>query len=253
MARPQKNNVDYFPHYLSDGKKMFFIEQKYGNDGYASWFKILEKLAGTDYHYLNLNDESELMYLSAKCRISEDTLVELLTDLAKLGAINDELWASKIIWSDKFIESIQDAYLKRSNDCQSLTGLRVHLHGLGVLKGYVKPQSKEKESKEKESKEKQILYPWPTHNFINAWSAWKDYKKSQHKFIYKKISTEQAALTELNKLTDSETVAIQIINQSIGNGWKGFFQIKNYSNAKTGFTQQFGEYLAKNDPDWKNY
>ena len=42
MARPERRNVDYFPHYLSEGKKMYLIEHKYGNDGYAVWFKVLE-------------------------------------------------------------------------------------------------------------------------------------------------------------------------------------------------------------------
>ena len=158
MARPQRKNVDYFPHYISDGKKMYYIEQKYGNDGYASWFKILETLAKTDDHYINLNDQTELMFLAAKCRISEETLLNILTDLSKLGQINEEMWLVKIVWSDKFIESIQDAYSKRSNKCQSIEGLRVSLTSLGILKGVEKPQSKVKETKAKERKQKKV-YP----------------------------------------------------------------------------------------------
>lgn len=137
---------------------MFFIEQKYGNDGYATWFKILEKLAGTDNHFLNLNDESELMFLSAKCRVSEETLLSLLDDLSKLGAINKEMWGVRIVWSDKFIDSIKDAYAKRLNECQSLDGLRVLLHSLGILKGSVNTQSKGKESKGEESKGEESIY-----------------------------------------------------------------------------------------------
>lgn len=153
MARPQKNNVEYFPHYISDGKKMFYIEQKYGNDGYASWFKILETLAKTDNHWVNLNEETELMFLASKCRISEETLINLLNDLAKLDQINGEMWAVKIVWSDKFIDSISDAYAKRSNECLSIEGLRVHLQGLGILKGDVNPQSIVKKTKVDKKKE----------------------------------------------------------------------------------------------------
>lgn len=47
MARPQRNNVDYFPFFCKEGKSMFYIEQKYGNDG-------LEFKEGSEY---KLNNE----------------------------------------------------------------------------------------------------------------------------------------------------------------------------------------------------
>jgi hypothetical protein len=132
MARPVRKNVDYFPHYISDGKKMFYIEQKYGNDGYAIWFKMLEMLASSDDHWINLNDKSNIMFMSAKCRVSEETLFSILNDLSDLNQINPELWSAKIIWSEKFTESIQDAYIRRNNKCMTLEGLCMHLLGLGI-------------------------------------------------------------------------------------------------------------------------
>lgn len=163
MARPERNTVDYFPHLISDGKKMFFIEQKYGNDGYCVWFKVLETLAATEYHYIDLNNESDIMYLSAKCRVSEEILRSIITDLAKFGEIDKILWQSNVIWCPKFIDSIEDAYSRRNNNCMTLDGLRIHLLGLGVLKytdkpvkGSKKPQSKVKETKEKEIRIKQV-------------------------------------------------------------------------------------------------
>lgn len=159
MARPERNTVDYFPHYISDGKKMFFIEHKYGNDGYSTWFKLLESLAITEYHYLDLQNESDIMYLSAKCNISEKTLIDILNDLSKLGEIDLELWNEKIVFSDKFIESIQDAYVRRNNKCMQKHDLCKHLIGLCRLKDTFlsknkdnNTQSKVKYTKEEESK-----------------------------------------------------------------------------------------------------
>ena len=112
---------------------MFVIEAKFGNDGYAVWFKILETLAKTDNHFINCNDESNLMFLAAKCRITEDRLVEIINAIVKLGELDSILWNQcNIIWSDKFIESVQDAYSKRSNDCISKMQLLTMLRGLGV-------------------------------------------------------------------------------------------------------------------------
>lgn len=161
MARQEKNTVTYFPHIISDGKKMFFIEKKYGNDGYATWFKLLEKLGSTDYHYLNLNDDDEVMYLAAKCSVTEETLLSIINDLVKLGVFDKELWESKVIWCQYFIDNIQDAYKKRNNKCILLDDLRTLLQSKGILlptKGSLKVSGnthiKVKNSKEDKTKEK---------------------------------------------------------------------------------------------------
>ena len=173
MARPEKKTVDYFPHYISDGKKMFTIEKKYGNDGYASWFKLLEALAKTDNHWLNLNDDSELMYLASRCNVEEEIFVNILNDLARLKEIDSQLWKSKIVFSQKFVDSINDAYERRSNDCITYTQLLNELESKGLhkpsncmhkpslgehkpsncmQKGDINPQSKVKYSKVNKSK-----------------------------------------------------------------------------------------------------
>ena len=111
MARPERNTVDYFPHLLGEGKKMYFIENKYGNNGYATWYKILETLGSTEYHYLNLNREDEVMFLAAKCKVSEELLLSIINDLSKMDVFHKELWDNKIVWCPQFIESIEDAFL----------------------------------------------------------------------------------------------------------------------------------------------
>ena len=168
MARPPRNNVDYFPHECIHGRKMFVVESKYGNDGYAVWFKLLERLGNTDNHYLNLSDETELMYLASLMKIDEIKFKNILTDLAKLGAIDKELYEeNKIVWSQKFYESIQDAYSKRNNKCIDRNSLVLLLVGLGIrkqdksirklgkdiLEGVINPQSIEEYIKEKKIEE----------------------------------------------------------------------------------------------------
>ena len=82
-------------------------------------------------------------------------------------------------------------------------------------------------------KTKGVIIPFDTDEFINAWDMWKQYKKDEHKFNYKSIISEQAALKSLSEHShQDEQTAIKIIMQSIENGWKGFFKIKNTSNGK---------------------
>lgn len=196
MARPKKNNVEYFPHTVTHGKKMSYIEKKYNNDGYATWFKILEELGSTDNHYLDLSDEVQLMFLSDKCLITEELLIDIINDLVRLKEFDAELWNdNKIIYCQKFIDSIQDAYNKRTNDCINRDELIQLLEGLGVRKpnksikkpskssqsGSKKPQSKVKETKEEERKEKEFnifwsIYPIKTakKDCLTKWHKLKD-------------------------------------------------------------------------------
>lgn len=135
MARPEKNNVDYFPFFCKEGKSMFYIEQKYGNDGFATWVKILRELAVTDFHYLNLSDEINMMYLSAKCRVDKSVLEIIINDLVKLGQFDAELWELyQVIFSEKFVDSIADAYKKRNNSVICKKALLLLLQGKSIRK-----------------------------------------------------------------------------------------------------------------------
>ncbi len=161
MARPERNNVDYFPFLCEEGNKMFYLEETYGNDGFATFVKILRELGKTDYHYLNLSKQSTMMYLSAKCKVSKEVLESIINDLVDLGKFDATLWNdNKIIWCQDFIDSVQDAYKKRNNKCITLDGLLTLLTSLGIRKqgllpskGPVNPQRKEKKRKEEEIKE----------------------------------------------------------------------------------------------------
>lgn len=169
MAAPQKNKVDYFPHPTTHGKKMSYLEKKYGNDGYATWFKILEELGNTDYHYLDLSDDVQVMFLSDRCLISEEMLINVINDLIRLKEFDKILWQSnKILFNEKFVESVKDAYKKRNNECVTKNSLLLLLSSLGILKldkstlngivnpekAPVNPQTKLKETKEEKTRDK---------------------------------------------------------------------------------------------------
>jgi hypothetical protein len=126
-GRKDKNTVDYFPHYCNSGKTMFILENKYGNDGYATWFKILEMLGSSENHYIDCRNISDWEFIQAKVRVSSEVLSDILYTLANLDAINKELWDNKVIWSSNFIENISDAYLRRNNKCMQFDDLCKHL------------------------------------------------------------------------------------------------------------------------------
>jgi len=165
MARPERNNVDYFPFICEEGNKMFYIEETYGNDGFATFVKLLRELAKTNNHYLDLSKPTTVMFLSAKCKVSKDVLLAIVNDLVEVGKFDPVLWnENKIIWCQYFIDSIQDAYFKRKNKCITYDGLLLLLISLGIRKPVKskptvpdKPQSIEEDTKLNENKENDIL------------------------------------------------------------------------------------------------
>lgn len=155
MARPSKNQrIDYFPHMCGHGKTMFVIEQRYGNDGYAFWFKLLEQLGSKDGHALDIKDPETFEYMQARTKLSADRCTEILDHLAKLHAIDETLWVTKsIIWSQNFVDNIEDVYRKRKTETPRKPGFcdsnpqKPEQGGVSVTETR---QSKVKESKEKE-------------------------------------------------------------------------------------------------------
>ena len=113
MARPQKQTVDYFPHDCNHKRTMFILEERYGNDGYAFWFKLLEMLGNSNGHYLDLNDTSSMEFLLAKTHVSEVSGMKILDLLAKLDAIDPEAWSHKAVWCQNFINRVASVYQNR--------------------------------------------------------------------------------------------------------------------------------------------
>ena len=68
------------------------------------------------------------------------------------------------------------------------------------------------------------------NEFLQIWEFWKKYKREQFNFSYKEIG-EQGALSKLYELSGGKLEnAMMIVKQSIQNGWKGFFELKNEPN-----------------------
>lgn len=116
MARPTQNTIDYFSHDCNHKQTMYILENKYKNDGYAFWFKLLESLGSAPNHFLDLNDEIACEFLAAKTNINWSSCDEILTLLAKINAICPELWSKKIVWCQKFVDRMAGVYAKRKKE-----------------------------------------------------------------------------------------------------------------------------------------
>jgi len=91
--------------------------------------------------------------------------------------------------------------------------------------------TKKTNPKKNNPKKSKTTLPFENNEFVSAWNRWLDYKKNEHQFLYKSPQSSQQALNLLQKLAQNNPqTAIQIIEQSIANGWKGFFELKTPQN-----------------------
>jgi len=157
-GRKDKNTVEYFPHYCASGKTLYILENKYGNDGYAVWFKTLELLGASDNHFVDCRDAASWEFMLAKMRLTSDSLQQIYDTLATLGAINPDLWEKRVIWSENFIKNVADVYVRRKSKLLTYENLCQHLFNLcdqklpsDGMNADINTQSKVKESKVKES------------------------------------------------------------------------------------------------------
>lgn len=168
MGRPRKQTVDYFPHDCEHGQALFVIEQRWGNDGYAFWFKLQELLGRAEGHCLQFTTRSQWNYLCARTRLDASVCEEIMDVLADENAIDAEMWSlNRAVWSDEFVEGVADAYRKRRSEVPAkptefprLSGGRNGVSSAGnpvssgrnTVSSAVNPHTKRNESKRNETK-----------------------------------------------------------------------------------------------------
>lgn len=179
---------------------MKYIRKKYGNDGYATWFILLEQLTDADDHHIYC-DEFQLTLLADECGVSVELLAEIIADLVAIGKFTAELWTKKrVLYCEELRDSLEDAYRKRLNKCVTTTDI-LSRYGLTPpetdntapetqINSAINTQSKVKESKEREE-EDSVLKPPDFSPAEKALAAVRDMGK------YEPIARSSIALFEL--------------------------------------------------------
>tara|TARA_Y100000588_G_scaffold279197_1_gene296012 strand:+ start:372 stop:1238 length:867 start_codon:yes stop_codon:yes gene_type:complete len=126
MARPKKNTVDYFPHDCHKIKELEILVDKYGNDGYAFYYRLFELLGKTPDHIYKFEKITDKMYLYKETGVDKDKANEIIKTLIELEIIDRNKWESnQNIWCQPFVDSIADVYEKRITDLPTKDSFRV--------------------------------------------------------------------------------------------------------------------------------
>ena len=83
---------------------------------------------------------------------------------------------------------------------------------------------------------------WPLEGWQELWTLWRNWKRDQFRFTYKKERSEALAVAALGKFSGMDfTIACNIVRQSISQGYAGLFELKRLRNGSEP-TQRHGEF-----------
>lgn len=151
MARPSKNNADFFghDHDMRNHRKIKAIRTKFGITGYAIWCMFLEVLTESEENRFNDND-LEIELLAGDFGVSVTEIRELLDFCIRLELLYSE---SNRIYSKTLDEKLKSVYEKRDlarknyenklNNKTSTTSKGVSVTEMTQSKGKVKGKVKE--------------------------------------------------------------------------------------------------------------
>lgn len=183
MGRKERHDVDYFPFFIKDGRTLFILEGKYQCKGTGFFTNLFRFLSRTPDHHFQLKKESDRLFFFASTKCDEESALDMIDIMVTTGKLDRDLWTQeKVIASQDYLDSIQEAYRKRENNCISMgaikelykitSGRNAHISGklpeeiptdpiIGQITSPDNPQSKGKERKGKESISKKAKIPLP--------------------------------------------------------------------------------------------
>ena len=86
---------------------------------------------------------------------------------------------------------------------------------------------KKDKNKDKETPTPFLVLPFENEEFKAAWQQWLNYRIEIKKPYRSKLSIPKALEDLVKKSKNNYKTAIAILNQSIANGWTGFFELKD--------------------------
>jgi len=251
MGRPERRDVDYFPFFIKDGRTLFILEGKYQCKGTGFFTNLFRFLSRTPDHHFQLKTESDILFFFTTVKCDQESALDMINLMVTTGKLDKDLWdQERVLASQDFLDSIQDAYRKRTNSCITLdeikqiynitTGSYPHAtefpaeviddisDGGGITTGG-KPQSKVKESKD-------IIPYGEIVSYLNEKTGkhFKPTSKATRGFIHARWEEDK----------DYQTIdAFKYVIDVKCKEWLGNPKYENYLRPQTLFGNKFDGYL----------
>ena len=109
MARKHKKGLDYFPHDVNPSKDrgLEYIEAQFGINGYAIYFKLLEKIYENGYFIKWLHRDT--LIFSGRINVDINSVDDIMNSLVSEGLFSENLFKRYHILTSK---GIQERYIE---------------------------------------------------------------------------------------------------------------------------------------------
>jgi hypothetical protein len=122
MGRPSKVTLDFFLHdaRASADIKIRSLRRMHGNDGYATYFTLLELCCSEEGMKIGLKGEINAQVVALECALRDAPhLYKVIQSCADIGLFNKQLWESeRIVFSDSLHSRYVERLEVRKSDAQ---------------------------------------------------------------------------------------------------------------------------------------
>lgn len=113
MGRKVKKTTSHFLHENdhSGNKELYLLQKRFGNDGYAFYFKMLELISKTEGFVIDITSEYSIVSIADYMNLSKERFVEILLYAAEIGLIEQFMFKNKKkICSVIFIKQLKQIF-----------------------------------------------------------------------------------------------------------------------------------------------
>lgn len=146
MARPIRNNADYFPHDadMRNDLKIRALRREYGLEGYAIWSMFLEVLTDSDYFQYQWT-ETSIELLAGDFEIEPQKLKDIISYCQKINLLTND---GEYVFTEKLINRLETVLRRRKRQRKDLyEELSTPITPNETVFDLENPQSKEKKNK----------------------------------------------------------------------------------------------------------
>lgn len=115
MARPKEEGLSYFSHDCdaASDEKIESLRALFGNDGYAFYFILLERIYRTPDFRLNISQSFSLQILAKKVGVTQEKFTQMLELSFEIGLFDKELFEKGYISSPGIMKRAEKVQTER--------------------------------------------------------------------------------------------------------------------------------------------
>ena len=115
MARPAKEGLKFFSHDTdaSTDEKIEALRMFYGNDGYAFYFILLERIYRSNNAELDVSDADTCQILAKKLLLTEQKFAEIMQKSLKVGLFDKDIYNQRKVLTSNGIKRRSEIVLKK--------------------------------------------------------------------------------------------------------------------------------------------